>query len=326
MLRRARIIEKIRRGEIERVGKSAMVDFDEVQWAPLGFSLGGQYHEVLELLACGAFANWDSVDKGMIPDVYATPPQVGGESYLVQTDRGIYGLVRVRGENLSNGDPANGDPADDCNPTSTPDGSSYGWVVDFRVLDSDTSEEELLERHDDPSVGERLCLAIPFGVGSILVGGDLLGAGLFHGHVCPELVVGFRAAKLAQRELGFERRNAHQRLIVAENSSAAVDALQYITGCTVGKKSLIVEDVAKHIYHFKCPEGTLDLSLRLDILAQMEMLTREMDAMKNASEAEITRYRAAIDRLICTVLDMPEDELFSIRVEKDKREGGIHPS
>lgn len=312
MLRRAKIIEKIRRGEIERIGESARVDFDEVQGAPLGFSVAGQYHEVLELIASSPLANWSSMGGEMVHGVQPRPPRLGGDGYLVQTDKGIYGLLRIRDENASDMDLL-GKYA----PVSSLDGSSCGWVVDFRVLDSDIPEEEFLERHGDPSVGEPLCLAIPFGVGSILVGGDLLGAGLFHGHVCPELAVGFRAAKLAQRELGFERRNAYQRLILAENSSAAVDALQYITGCTVGKKSLIVEDLGKHIYHFRCPEGTLDLSLRLDILARMEVLTREMEAaMKRASEAEIARYRAAIDRLICTILDMPEDELFSIQIEK----------
>jgi formylmethanofuran dehydrogenase subunit E len=79
---------------------------------------------------------------------------------------------------------------------------------------------------------------------------DLRDAIQFHGHLCPGLALGYRVAKTALRELKAERPHDEELVAVVENDSCAVDAIQYITGCTFGKGNLVFRDYGKHVYTF----------------------------------------------------------------------------
>lgn len=71
----------------------------------------------------------------------------------------------------------------------------------------------------------------------------------FHGHSCPGLASGYRAAKAALRALGVGGRAADEELIaIAETDSCGVDAVQVVTGCTAGKGNLFFRDYGKHAY------------------------------------------------------------------------------
>src|ERR1700687_5756679 len=72
----------------------------------------------------------------------------------------------------------------------------------------------------------------------------------FHGHLCSGLALGYRVAKAALRELGGDRPRDEELVAVVENDSCAVDAVQFITGCTFGKGNLIFRDYGKHVYTF----------------------------------------------------------------------------
>lgn len=72
----------------------------------------------------------------------------------------------------------------------------------------------------------------------------------FHGHLCPGLALGFRVARAALRELGTDRPQDEELVAVVENDSCAVDAIQFVTGCTFGKGNLIFRDYGKHVYSF----------------------------------------------------------------------------
>lgn len=72
----------------------------------------------------------------------------------------------------------------------------------------------------------------------------------FHGHLCPGLALGYRAAKAALRELRADRPRDEELVAVVENDSCAADAIQFITGCTFGKGNLIFRDHGKHVYTF----------------------------------------------------------------------------
>jgi formylmethanofuran dehydrogenase subunit E len=79
---------------------------------------------------------------------------------------------------------------------------------------------------------------------------ELRDAVQFHGHLCPGLALGFRVAKAALRELNADRPRDEELVAVVENDSCAVDAIQFITGCTFGKGNLIFRDHGKHVYTF----------------------------------------------------------------------------
>lgn len=70
----------------------------------------------------------------------------------------------------------------------------------------------------------------------------------FHGHVCPGLAIGYRAAEAAARNLGPGRALDEEMVAIVENDSCAVDAVQFLTGCTVGKGNLIFRNFGKQVY------------------------------------------------------------------------------
>ena len=72
----------------------------------------------------------------------------------------------------------------------------------------------------------------------------------FHGHLCPGLALGYRVAKAALRELKADRPRDEELVAIVENDSCAVDAVQFVTGCTFGKGNLIFRDYGKHVYTF----------------------------------------------------------------------------
>jgi formylmethanofuran dehydrogenase subunit E len=71
----------------------------------------------------------------------------------------------------------------------------------------------------------------------------------FHGHLCPGLAIGIRAAEVALRDIG---PHAHDEEVVAvvETDMCGVDAIQSLTGCTFGKGNLIHLDYGKNAFTF----------------------------------------------------------------------------
>jgi len=70
----------------------------------------------------------------------------------------------------------------------------------------------------------------------------------FHGHECPGVAIGIRAAELCLRELGHH--DESPIVAICETDMCGVDAIQALTGCTVGKGNLILKDHGKLSFSF----------------------------------------------------------------------------
>ncbi len=71
----------------------------------------------------------------------------------------------------------------------------------------------------------------------------------FHGHLCPGVAMGIRAAAVALDRVGAH--SQHQEVVaIAETDVCAVDAIQVMTGCTLGKGNLVHHDHGKDVYTF----------------------------------------------------------------------------
>lgn len=81
---------------------------------------------------------------------------------------------------------------------------------------------------------------------------DLKAAVAFHGHICPGLIIGYRAAKLAAKDLELHRDKDEELVAVVENDACGVDAIQWLLGCTIGKGNLILRDQGKHAFTIFC--------------------------------------------------------------------------
>jgi formylmethanofuran dehydrogenase subunit E len=70
----------------------------------------------------------------------------------------------------------------------------------------------------------------------------------FHGHSCPGLAIGIRAAELVLQKLAQAARE--DLVAVVETDMCGVDAIQFLTGCTFGKGNLIHKDYGKMAFSF----------------------------------------------------------------------------
>jgi formylmethanofuran dehydrogenase subunit E len=70
----------------------------------------------------------------------------------------------------------------------------------------------------------------------------------FHGHSCPGLAIGIRAAEYVLSE--FKDTAEEDLLCVTETDMCGVDGIQFLTGCTLGKGNLIHLDYGKAAFSF----------------------------------------------------------------------------
>ena len=96
----------------------------------------------------------------------------------------------------------------------------------------------------------------------------------FHGHGGPFMVVGLRMGLLALRVLdspGWFGLSCRVRLRMCPLDSCVVDGLQSSTGCTMGKRNIVVEEGDGVSSEFKTGEKVLRVFLRPDVLSMMRV-------------------------------------------------------
>jgi formylmethanofuran dehydrogenase subunit E len=117
----------------------------------------------------------------------------------------------------------------------------------------------------------------------------------FHGHRCGGGVMGTKMAIYALEQLGLNLNEEHEDLIVfVEIGRCMADAIQVVTKCRIGKKSLNVIDYGKYsatFYKMSTGEGI--------------RLTDEDIKHQNKKETD--------EDLVKRLIEMPNEELFSTR-------------
>jgi formylmethanofuran dehydrogenase subunit E len=123
----------------------------------------------------------------------------------------------------------------------------------------------------------------------------------FHGHFCPGLLIGYRASLIALRELGLKRAADEELVAIVETDACGVDAVQVVTGCTLGKDNLILRDWGKQVFTFgrRADERMVRVALRYGALS------REGDGeLPDAERRERARER---------MQTMSDDDLYDVR-------------
>lgn len=144
----------------------------------------------------------------------------------------------------------------------------------------------------------------------------------FHGHKCPGLALGYRAARLALEELRSDPSQDEELVAIVENDACGIDALQVVTGCTAGKGNLVFRDYGKHVYTL-VNRGTGNAirvttnpgfsTARIDP-AFGELREKAMQGRATAEErAEFERH---LDAVCQAILTLPAGEIFSVRHER----------
>ncbi|GAA5263526.1 FmdE family protein [Methanocalculus sp.] len=138
----------------------------------------------------------------------------------------------------------------------------------------------------------------------------------FHGHSCPGLATGYRAALAAMQALSVARPYDEELVTVAETNACGVDAIQLVTGCTAGKGNLIIHDYGKHVFTFYSREK--NKGVRILIKNRDAPDREEMDTLRKkvfsgtATEPEEKRFYELMAEATEAVLSIPQDEMLTV--------------
>ena len=124
-------------------------------------------------------------------------------------------------------------------------------------------------------------------MGKIKISSDLIEQTIrFHGHVCPGLAMGIRASELALETVGHNDQGGIVAVIEAD--MCAVDAIQFITGCTFGKGNLVHVDYGKIAFSFfsRSDDKALRIVLIPSVLEKIQSETKDCPAGKKLSQKQ----------------------------------------
>jgi formylmethanofuran dehydrogenase subunit E len=137
----------------------------------------------------------------------------------------------------------------------------------------------------------------------------------FHGHSCPGLAIGIRAAELALKRLGYAE--GKDLVAVVETDMCGVDAIQFLTGCTFGKGNLIHKDYGKMAFSFY--DHSKDMGFRVllrpdisgDLGPELRSLMRKVED-GTANEEEHARLKNFRGELQERYMNVDLEEMFIV--------------
>ncbi len=138
----------------------------------------------------------------------------------------------------------------------------------------------------------------------------------FHGHVCPGLAIGFRAAKSALEWIRENRAKDEELVAVVENNACGADAVQVLTGCTFGKGNFFFLDHGKHVFILadRKSGNAVRVALKagaMELDARHRALTAKI-RQGEATEEEKKEFQERHLRKTREILEMPVDRLLKI--------------
>jgi formylmethanofuran dehydrogenase subunit E len=142
---------------------------------------------------------------------------------------------------------------------------------------------------------------------------NLKSAVLFHGHLGPFLVLGYRMGVAAIRELkprGIHDISGEVWTRPTPPESCMLDGIQISSGCTLGKGNLRVRNSSSIRAAFRRNDHTVTLRPTEQVIGKLSIVSESTRARKLAEVAQFVRY-------------LPERELFIIT--KKGEDGSPNP-
>lgn len=139
----------------------------------------------------------------------------------------------------------------------------------------------------------------------------------FHGHLCPGLAIGYRAARAGMDWLAEHRSEDEEIVAIVETDACSVDAIQVLTGCTFGKGNFIFKDNGKHVYTLLSRNSGkgVRISLKHDPAKADDPQRALMEKIKDGSadDGEKETFQKLRLQKISDILSRPVDAIFDIR-------------
>ncbi len=150
----------------------------------------------------------------------------------------------------------------------------------------------------------------------------------FHGHTCPGLAIGIRLSELAMEKLDIHK--ATGKVCMAETDMCALDAVQFLTGCTFGKGNLVHRDYGKSGFtFFNRDQGTGFRALFREDFRNSYLQREEMGILMkkvstgDATDTEKKQLQKDKEASIQRIMDADLEQLFTI---KEISEAPVRPA
>jgi len=128
----------------------------------------------------------------------------------------------------------------------------------------------------------------------------------FHGHLCPGLAIGMRVGEAAQARLGSTTVD-EEAFCIAETTNCAIDAIQFITHCTLGKGNLFIRDYGRNSFIFA----------RRDASRGWRITVRDLSTLKDPGQVTLQADVPCFSEAkVWAILCAPEAEILDINKEE----------
>ncbi len=153
--------------------------------------------------------------------------------------------------------------------------------------------------------------------------GELLDrAAVLHGHYCPGLAIGVKAAYTAVKEMDLHSEGMEDVLAMMETNNCASDGVQLVTGCTFGNNSLVFRDLGKTAFTLAKRDGK---GIRLvskpdtsenwaDEFPEYQELFEKVVTKREASEEDERKFSKLAKKVSHHVVNLPAEDLFKIEI------------
>ena len=138
----------------------------------------------------------------------------------------------------------------------------------------------------------------------------------FHGHMCPELILGGKVCEYVHKLLDEDGKFKKGLSIIAENCTSALDAIQVLLGATIGNQRLRVIDYGKHNYTILYDKGTKGLKLSLKPLDykdenEYNILVKKV-ADNQADLNDVLHFQRILDDRAKFLLSQSPEDIFNV--------------
>ena len=147
----------------------------------------------------------------------------------------------------------------------------------------------------------------------------LMMTGMLHGHFCPGVASGVKAAVRAMKELNVSSTGMEEVIAIVETNNCFSDGVQFVTGCSFGNNALIYRDYGKTAFTLTKRNGE---AVRVSVKAASKFLEehspeaaklfQKVVVRREGTEADQRRLKELWQRLSFKMLDIPDNELFNV--------------
>ena len=134
----------------------------------------------------------------------------------------------------------------------------------------------------------------------------------FHGCYCLDIAMGYRVASALMREMAGHMDNMKDVVGYVGAPACAVDAMQHLTGCTLGKRNLVLTGSGKHVFVLHNTSSGKAVRAYVhywDNFDHSELRAAKQVVRDGGDRAEL---EALVDSKIQEILQAPEQVLFQL--------------